>query len=185
MENKIKAAIHLAEGFEEIEAITTTDILRRAEIETLIVSVSGRRTVTGSHKITVICDQVFDEIDYNEYDIIILPGGMPGSKNLNSHSGLKKIIKQFYAEGKFIAAICAAPMVLGNLGLLKGKEVVCYPGFESYLPNSVISEDIVIQSDNIITAKGPGATIEFALKIIEVLKGEDISKKIRKSLMMT
>ena len=120
-----KIAVHLATGFEEIEAISIIDVLRRANLETLVVSVTGKKEVTGSHQVTVIADVLFENVDYKTIEMIVLPGGMPGTAHLNEHDGLKKQILHFHKNGKPLAAICAAPMVFGNLGLLKNEKATC------------------------------------------------------------
>ena len=120
-----QVTVHLAEGFEEIEAVTIIDVLRRAGIEVIIVSITGKHLVKGSHNIEVKADLLFEEVDYSKGDMIILPGGMPGSKNLNEHEGLKAQIIKYQANEKYLAAICAAPIVFGNLGILNGKSAVC------------------------------------------------------------
>ena len=149
-----RIAVHLAEGFEEIEAITIIDVLRRAGFDVACVSVSGKKNVTGSHRIGVVADQLFEETDYSAFDMIVLPGGMPGTKNLNNHEGLKQQIAAFHQQGKLLAAICAAPLVFGSMGLLKNRDAVCYPGYESYLTGANVKFDPVAISDNIIHRQG-------------------------------
>jgi 4-methyl-5(b-hydroxyethyl)-thiazole monophosphate biosynthesis len=164
---KKKIAVHLADGFEEIEAVSIIDVLRRAELDVLVISVTGKNEVTGAHRLKVIADLLFDEVSYDEIFMIVLPGGMPGAANLDAHEGLKLQIKQFNAKNKLLGAICAAPLVYGNLGILAGKHVVCYPGFEKYLKGAEILNIPVVESGNMITGRGPGAAIQFALKIVE------------------
>ncbi len=179
-----KIYIHLAEGFEEIEAITPVDVLRRAGFEVTIVSVTGNKEVTGSHGIKVIADVLFEEVNYSKADLVILPGGMPGSKNLDNHDGLKSMIRQFNHHGKPIAAICAAPMVLGHLGIVKGKKVTCYPGTEIHLEGSRITGKPVEIDGNITTGKGPGAAMPFALSIVEQISGSEASQNLAKQMMV-
>lgn len=173
-----KIAVHIAEGFEEIEAISIIDVLRRAEISTTVVSVSSDFIVTGSHGIKILCDNLFENINYSEIDMIVLPGGMPGSANLNRHEELKKQILQFNSEKKALAAICAAPMVFGNLGILKNKSATCYPGFENELYDAKVSTKNVEQSGQIITGKGAGVAIIFALQIVELFKGKTAADEL-------
>jgi 4-methyl-5(b-hydroxyethyl)-thiazole monophosphate biosynthesis len=135
---KKKIAIHLADGFEEIEAISIIDVLRRADLEVSVVSVTGMLEVSGAHQLRVVADVLFEELNYEKVDMIVLPGGLPGATNLDAHAGLKEQIKQFNAGNKSLAAICAAPLVYGNLGILNGKKAVCYPGFEKYLKGAEI-----------------------------------------------
>ena len=173
-----KIAVHLAEGFEEIEAISIIDVLRRAEIETLVVSVSGNIEVIGSHEIKVIADILFNDVDYNTVEMIVLPGGMPGSTNLNSHEGLKSQILNFHNIGKALGAICAAPLVFGNLGILQDKKATCYPGFENQLLGANTTGNNVEQAGTIVTGKGAGVAIQFALKIVEMLKGKELADEL-------
>ena len=171
-------AVHLAEGFEEIEAISIIDVLRRAAFEVVIVSVTGTLGVIGSHQIKVTADRLFDDVDYSEIDMIVLPGGMPGAKNLNNHAGLRKQILDFNKNGKLLGAICAAPLVLGQLGLLNGKNATCFPGFEKYLEGAKITGAATETAGNIITGKGAGVAIKFALKIVEELKGKNTADEL-------
>ncbi len=176
-------AVHLAEGFEEIEAVNIIDVLRRAEIETLIVSVTDKKEVTGSHGITVTADLMFDEVDYEQVKMIVLPGGMPGAKNLKEHKELNKQILRFYSEGKPLGAICAAPIVFGNLKILKNKKATCYPGNEDQLIGAEITGNDVEVTDNIITGKGAGVAIPFALRIVEMLKGKKLADSLAEKMI--
>jgi len=176
--------VHLAEGFEEIEAISIIDVLRRAGLNVITVSVTENNLVTGSHKIPVRADILFKDADYDQAEMIILPGGMPGAKNLSEHKGLNNQILKFHKEGKLLGAICAAPMVFGKLGILKGKNVVCYPGFESYLEGAVIKEVPVVKDGKIISGRGPGVAIQFALEIVTLLKDEEATSKLKKSMLV-
>ena len=160
-------AVHLANGFEEIEAVSIIDVLRRANIKVVVVSVTGIIEITGAHQIKVMADVLFEDVNYDEIFMIVLPGGMPGASNLNDHSGLIDIIGKFSSEKKELAAICAAPLVFGNLGILKGKKAVCFPGFEHYLVGAELLQIPVVACENIITGRGPGCALEFALKIVE------------------
>ena len=125
-----KVSVILADGFEEVEGLTVVDLLRRARIYVDTVSIMEDYTVHGAHGINVQTEDLFEEVNFVESDMIVLPGGMPGTKNLDSHAGVQRVVKDFFQEGKKIGAICAAPTVLSNLGLLKGKRVTCYPGVE-------------------------------------------------------
>jgi protein deglycase len=179
-----KIAVHLAEGFEEIEAISIIDVLRRAELNVTTVSMNENLEVTGSHGIKVIADKNFVDINYELIDMIILPGGMPGAANLNEHLGLREQILNFNESNKFLGAICAAPLVLGNLGILKNVNATCYPGFENQLHGAIVTHENVEVSDHIITAKGAGVAIEFALKIVEILKGSELAKKLAEKMIV-
>jgi 4-methyl-5(b-hydroxyethyl)-thiazole monophosphate biosynthesis len=179
-----RIAVHLAEGFEEIEAISIIDVLRRAGFQVEVVSVTGELEVTGSHNIRVVVDSLFESMDYSEVDMLVLPGGMPGSSNLKAHTGLREQILNFNDSGKPLAAICAAPIVLGTLGLLKDKKATCYPGFEDELHGAIITGSDVEQSGNIITGKGAGVAIEFALKIVEMVKGKDMADELARKMIV-
>ncbi len=176
--------VHLATGFEEVEAISIIDVLRRAGIEVVTVSVTGEKIVYGAQDVPVIADKLFEEIDYKNVEMVILPGGMPGSAHLDEHEGIKKVITQFDREGKKLAAICAAPMVFGNLGILEGKEAICYPGFEAHLKGAKIVDAPAVKSNHIITGKGPGTALQFALKIVETLKGEETARQLQQGMLI-
>ena len=170
-----KIAVHLADGFEEIEAISIIDVLRRAGFHVTIVSMNKSMEVNGAHEITVKADVLFEDLDYDNIDMIVLPGGMPGAANLKAHSGLREQILNFNDSEKPMAAICAAPMVFGNLGLLKEKQATCYPGFEDELHGAIITGEAVAEAGNIITGKGAGVAIKFALKIVEKFNGREVA----------
>jgi len=179
-----RIAVFLAEGFEEIEAVSVIDVLRRAAIDTLVVSITGKAEVRGSHGIVVKADLLFEGVDFERVEGMVLPGGMPGSGNLKNHEKLKQRLKQFNEENKLLGAICAAPMVLGELGILAGKDVTCYPGFEQYLVQANLKSEPVVEDLNIITGCGAGAAIQFALRIVERLKSRDLAEEIRSKMMV-
>lgn len=179
-----KVALFLADGFEEIEALGTVDILRRAEIAVDTISITNKKEVKGAHGIPVLADKTFDEADFSKFDMIVLPGGMPGAQNLNEHSQLKKHVAEFAQKDKFVAAICAAPMVLGDLKLLDGKNATCYPGFESKLGGAKVTGESVAKTDNIITGKGPGLVFDFALQLVESLMGKSVRDEVQKGLLL-
>ena len=174
----IMVYIFLADGFEEIEGLTVVDLLRRAEIQIRMVSITGSKQVLGSHNIKVEADELFGEADYKNADMLILPGGMPGTKHLAKHQELVTVLKQFNKEGRRIAAICAAPSVLGLNGILQGKRVTCFPGYEDKLPGAVVTGNKTEADFNIITGKGMGVSIDFSLRIIETLKDKETADKI-------
>lgn len=177
-----KALIFLVTGFEEIEALATVDILRRGDIDIKTVSLTDSKTVEGSHGIPVVTDLMFDDADFSSADILILPGG---TVRINEHEGLKKKILEFNIANKNIAAICAAPMVLGGLGLLKGKKATCYPGFEKYLDGAQLAtNESVITEGNIVTGRGPGLTFDFALQLLETLAGKAKREEVAKGLLL-
>lgn len=180
-----KVFIFLAEGFEEIEAVTIVDVLRRAQLIVSIVSVTGNLVVKGAHQIELKADQLFEEVNYSGGEMIILPGGMPGTRNLDQHEGLKKEILAFYASGKYLAAICAAPMVLGKLEILNGKKAVCFPGFENYLKGADIKDVPYVIDDKIITGRGVGTALLFSLEIVKVFKGEELANQLKKAMLVS
>jgi len=162
----------LAEGFEECEALIPLDILRRANIETKTIGVTGK-SVCGSHNIEIVCDEQIENIEFSsEISAIILPGGMPGTLNLKANKKLEDMILAANDKEIIIAAICAAPLILSNLGLLENKNAICYPGFENELKGAKISENNVAKDGNIITAKGVGAAFDFGFEILNALTNE-------------
>lgn len=172
----------LANGFEEIEALAVVDILRRAEIAVKTISVSGDNTVCGAHEINVIADTTLEQIDMN-FDVLFLPGGYPGYVNLENEPKVLELIKKANAENKIIAAICAAPSILGKLELLVGKKACCFPTFEDKLIGADVSFDEVCVSDNIITSRGAGTAHKLAFKIVEILKDKKTSDDLRKAMI--
>lgn len=160
-----KIAIFFAEGYEEIEALAVVDVCRRLKLEIDMVSITEERTVTGSHGISVGMDKVFGEIDCADYDMLVLPGGMPGTRNLEACEPLMEQIDAFYEKGKYIGAICAAPSVFGHRGILKGRKACCYPGFESHLEGAEVTINLVEVDGNVVTSRGMGTAIEFGLTI--------------------
>ncbi|MEG1545188.1 MAG: DJ-1/PfpI family protein [Tannerellaceae bacterium] len=179
-----EAFLFLATGFEEIEALGTTDILRRGGIRVNIVSITGERVVMGTHNISAIADCLFEEADFSQADALILPGGIPGSNHLNDHTPLKELILQKYREDKILAAICAGPMVLGGLGLLKGRKATCFPNFEPTMIGATPVDCGVVVDGNIITAKGPGYVFKFGLSILQALKGEMIVEEVAGAMLV-
>ena len=172
--------IFLAEGFEEIEALAPLDLLRRAGVEVKTVGV-GSKTVIGSHSIPVVADMLDSELCDDSPEMVILPGGMPGTLNLNASKVVHSAIRSATESGAYVCAICAAPLILGRLGLLSGKEAICYPGFEDELVGATISENTVAIDGKIITAKGMGAAIDFGLTLVSILKGNEVAENLRKS----
>lgn len=175
--------IFLADGFEEIEALCVLDFLRRAGVETKTVGISGK-TATGSHKIPVICDIEASSLTGNEdFDMIILPGGLPGATNLDESPLVNKFIEKAVSQDKFIAAICAAPFILGKRGILNGKRACCYPGFEKELIGATVVDDGCVRDGKIITARAMGKSHDFALEIIEALCGREVRENLAKSVL--
>lgn len=178
-----KVSVILADGFEEIEALTVVDLLRRAKIYVDTVSITEEYTVHGAHGINVQTEDLFEEVNFVESDMIVLPGGIPGTPNLDAHEGVRRVVCDFCEEDKYVAAICAAPTVLSNLGLLKGRRVTCYPAMENQIQGAAITRNPVVADGNIITSRGVGTAIDFALKLIELLVGPEKSKEIAEAIL--
>lgn len=176
--------IHLADGFEEIEAITIVDVLRRAKIDAKTVSVEKEKNVRGAHDIMVEADFLFEEVNYRNCEMIVLPGGMPGTTNLGNHQGLASQLNGFAKEGKWLAAICAAPSILGKLGLLKGVRATSFPGYKEQMTGADYTEERVVVDGKIITSRGPGTAIEFSLTLVELLRDTQTSAALRKSMIL-
>ncbi len=180
----MKVFVFLANGFEEIEAIAPIDVLRRAELDVVTVSISDSKIVEGAHGIKVEADQLFSETTFGDNDYYVLPGGYDGMMNLSAYQGVNELLTKQHTAGKKLAAICASPSVLGKLGILEGKEAICYPGFEENLAGATISKLPVVEDGNVITGKGPGVAIPFALKIVETLKGKNVAEQVADALML-
>lgn len=180
-----KVLVPLAEGFEEIEAVTVVDLLRRAGIEVRTASLGGRE-VTGSHGITVLADLLLDEAAVDDYDMIVLPGGMPGTTHLKSDPRVVRLLRQFAAAGRYTAAICAAPSVLAHAGLLEGREATSFPGFlaPESAPGIRLSEEPVVVDGKVATSRGPGTSIPFGLALIELLAGREARRAVQERLQL-
>lgn len=178
-----KVYVFLADGFEEIEGLTVVDVLRRAGADTVTVSVMGRREISGSHGIHVMADSLFEEVDFSDACLLVLPGGMPGTTNLKGYEGLTDLLRSFDREKKYIAAICAAPSILGGLGMLKGRKACAYPSFEDKLDCEEVVGAPVVTDGHITTGRGMGAAIPFALRLTELLFGEKKADEIAESIV--
>ena len=178
-----KTAIIFAEGLEEVEALTTVDLLRRAGIVCDIVSLAGTDTVTGSHGITIKADKPFSAVEFDSYDGVILPGGIPGTPNLAADGRVLALLRDFAAAGKLTAAICAAPTVLAKAGLLEGKTAVCYPGMEPELTGAKPGTGKAAVDGTVITSRGVGTAIPFALALVEYLDSASTAKKLAESIV--
>ena len=176
------AYVFFADGFEEIEAFTCVDVMRRAGLNVEMVSVTPDEIVTGAHDVPVLCDCNVVNCDFFDADLVLLPGGMPGAATLDKCEELRKLLLRFAEEQKPIAAICAAPMVLGKLGLLKGKKATCYPDFEQYLEGADCTGAPVERDGNIITGKSPAAAMEFALTIIDLILGKQKVQELKEAM---
>lgn len=179
-----QAFVFLATGFEETEAVGTIDVLRRGGIQVTSISITGEKSVTGAHGILVTADLLFDEADFSKADALVLPGGMPGSNNLNAYEPLKERLLDQYRNHKTVAAICAAPLVLGGLGLLKEKKATCYPGFEPKLIGATATGNSTETDGNVVTGKGPGLVFNFGLALVETLKGKAVAEEVAAGLLL-
>ncbi len=176
--------VFFAEGFEEVEALGTVDVLRRAKIDVKMIGIHDK-TVEGSHGIIVKMDGGLEDIgSIDDVECIVLPGGMPGANTLKASEKVGKWLKQAESNGKYVAAICAAPLVLGHFEIMEGKKYTCYPGFEKHLPNHQHVSGSVVVDGKLITAKGVGVALDFGLKIVEHLKDTDASDTLRASMVM-
>ncbi len=181
-----KACVFLADGFEEVEGLTVVDLLRRAgvKVETVSIMKSKSNKVEGRSKIMVHADVMFEEASFKDVDLLVLPGGMPGTTYLGEHKGLRDLLLEFNRKEKLIAAICAAPTVLGKNGILDGKRAAVYPGLENQLGKAdVVIDEEVVTDGHVTTSRGAGTAIPFALELIRQLEGEETAETIRKSIV--
>ncbi len=176
--------IFLADGFEEIEALTPLDIFRRAGLEAITASVGKERRVRGAHNIEVMADLSADQVDFSKLTLVLFPGGMPGAENLDASPFTDEAIEAVMKNGGRIAAICAAPLILARRGLLDGKRAVCYPGFEAELKGAKIQSAPVVTDGNITTSRGMGSALAFALELTSLLADDDAAKKIFRSIQI-
>lgn len=174
----------LADGFEDVEALGVIDVCRRAGLEVVTVSIMGDSLIVESaHGVKMVADTLFADNDYTEADMLFLPGGMPGAANLDAHEGLRNAIVAHHNAGKPLAAICAAPMVYGHLGVLKGKKATCYPGFDNQLEGAEYTAALVQVDGNIFTGKGPAAALDLGYTIVRHYCGADVEEGLRKGMM--
>nr|WP_242853243.1 DJ-1 family glyoxalase III [Pseudobacteroides cellulosolvens] len=180
----LKVFVILTDGCEEIEAVSPIDILRRAGIDVTTVSITKKKQVKGSHDIIIEADAMFEECDFKKGDMLVIPGG-PGTSSYGIHKELIGLLTDYFNKGKWIASICAAPTILGKLGLLKGKKAICYPGMECDLEGAAVEYDSkVVVDGNLITSKGPGTAVDFSLKIVECLLGNDAVKTLKEKMVI-
>ncbi|MCX7614790.1 MAG: DJ-1/PfpI family protein [Clostridiales bacterium] len=176
--------VFLADGFEEMEAIVPIDILRRADISVKTVAVGSKKTIESTRRIPVVADLLMNEVKLDEIEMIVLPGGQPGVNHLYDCAELRDIVQYAYEQKKYVAAICAAPLILGRLGILRGKKAVCYPGYEGDLTDTDVTKtETLVQDGKVITAKGAGVASTFAFKLVELLKDSKTSESIRKAMI--
>ncbi len=175
----------LATGFEEVEALAPVDILRRGGVEIKTVSITGQLIVESAHGVGIRADVLFEDIDPTSADLLMLPGGLPGATNLNEHEGLRRALMAQNERGGRIAAICAAPLVLGGLGLLEGKKATCYPGFEKYMTGATYTADLCTVDGNITTGRGPAAVLPYSYALLEQFVGAEATKQVRDGMIYT
>ena len=178
-----KTAMLFANGFEEVEALTVVDLLRRADIICDIVSLDGAETVSGSHGVAIGADRGFDDADFAAYDALLLPGGQPGTNNLAADERVLALLREFHAAGKLTAAICAAPPVLAQAGLLNGRRAVCSPGLADRLTGAVAGKETVAVDGTVITSRGVGTALDFALALVEYLDSRERADSLAKAVV--
>ena len=179
----MKIVAILAEGFEETEFIAVTDLLRRAKLDVCIVSSTEQLTVSGAHDFKIVADKLWDDVDFENADCIFLPGGMPGVTNLQANKNVINTVRDFAKSGKYICAICAAPLVLADAGVLENKNFTCYPSTVSVIKSGVYSEDSVVIDDKIITSRGVGTALDLGLSMVGVFCGKDNAETLRKAVV--
>lgn len=179
----MKTYVMLADGFEEIEALSVVDVLRRGGVETVMVSIKNDKVVSSARNIPVIADTTLDQIDINKEDMIVLPGGGKGVENLGASEALIQILKQHQSKKGWLAAICAGPSVPGKLGFFRGVKATCYPGFEKELLDAHVSEEDVIVDQNFVTSRGAGVSLYFAYTLLSLLKGSETAEKIKAAML--
>lgn len=179
-----KAIVLLAKGFEEVEALTVVDVLRRGGVHCITCSIDGSEEVLGSHSIHVKANNLIEKVDTDKYDALVIPGGMPGAANLRDSEKVIELVKKFNAENKILAAICAGPIVFGKAGILEGKNATSYPGFEEQLGAVTYFKDIVVQDGNIITSRGPATAMSFSFRILENLVDNEIVENLKEAMLM-
>ena len=178
-----KTAMLFANGFEEVEALTVVDLLRRAEIVCDIVALDGAAEITGAHGVAVRADKGFDAVKEADYDALLLPGGQPGTTNLGNDERVLALLREFHAAGKLTAAICAAPTVLAKAGLLEGRRATCYPGLEGRLTGATPSTESVVEDGTVITSRGVGTAIPFALALVAYLDSRERADALAKAIV--
>jgi len=178
-----RVVVILADGFEEVEAISIIDVLRRAEVDTVIAGLHEGQ-ITSVRKVIVVPDTVIDKVKFDDFDMIVLPGGQPGADNLNADLRVRELIKNFSRTGKLIGAICAAPIVLAGAGVLHGKHATSYPAYREKVGDVVYEEKSVVEDGNVLTSRGPGTALYFGLAIVERLVGKEKSQKIKEAMLI-
>lgn len=178
-----RIAIFFSEGYEEVEAIAVVDICRRARLDVDMVSITEDTAVRSSHNILVGMDKTFSQIDFDDYDMLVLPGGLKGTQGLEAFAPLMEQIDRFHAEGKYIGAICAAPSIFGHRGILKGRRACCYPGFEPELAGATVTMENVEVDGHVVTSRGMGTAIDFGLAIVGIFCGQEKAEEIKSQVV--
>jgi protein deglycase len=178
-----RACVLLADGFEETEAVTVIDVLRRAEIEVEVLGVEGKKC-TGSHGIVVEADALLSDRKSERFDVVVLPGGMPGAATLRDHWGVQKLVQAQHAAGGLVAAICAAPIALAKAGVLEGRRATCFPGFEQQLGSAVHETSSVVRDGNVITSRGVGTALPFSLALVEALRDKPAAISLAERMLV-
>jgi 4-methyl-5(b-hydroxyethyl)-thiazole monophosphate biosynthesis len=178
-----RVALLLADGFEEVEAMAIIDVLRRAEIEVVVAGLHDG-PVASARKVRVLPDTVIDAVKAESFDMVVLPGGQPGADNLNADPRVKELVRSFYGSGKLTAAICAAPYVLANAGVLDGRHATAYPSYKERLGAAVYEEKTVVEDGNVLTSRGPGTALCFGLTLVEKLAGREKARKIKEAMLV-
>lgn len=178
----MKVVVLLAHGFEEIEAFAVIDILRRAEVSVTVAGV-GFPPIESARKVSVNPDCLIDDIHADDYDVVVLPGGQPGADNLHANSDVRTLLERFRETGKLTAAICAAPYVLAAAGMLEGKDATAYPSYREQLAGAVYADASVVDAGSVITSRGPATAAEFAFRLVERIKGNEVAEDIRRKML--
>lgn len=179
----MKIMVFLADGFEEVEALTVVDYLRRVDIEVDMVSINKGKNVKGAHGIEVLADKVVEGLDMEDYKGAVIPGGLPGATNLQKNSHVINIVKKLHDKGKLLAAICAGPIVLAEAGVIEDKNFTCYPGFHKEIGVGHYVDENTVRDKNVITGKGPAFAVDFALEIVDYLLGKDKKEELKKDIL--
>ncbi len=178
-----KVYMFFANGAEEIESLIPVDVFRRGGVEVKTVSITGSEFVEMAHGVTVKADMKFEDATFDDADLLMLPGGLPGATNLNAHEGVRRAVLEQYESGRLVAAICAAPMVFGSLGIVKGRRATCYPGFEKYLDGAQYTHELCTVDGNVVTGEGPAATLPYAYTLLAMLTTEQTAREVAEGMM--
>lgn len=178
-----KVVMLFAEGFEEVEALMTVDLLMRGGVDVKLASITKEMEVAGSHGIRIGMDVTMDQVDFGEQDAVLIPGGMPGTLNLGNSPEVTRVLTEMHEAGKIVGAICAAPSVLGQCGILEGKKATCYPGFEDKLTGAEFTDEKAVIDGNVVTSRGLGTSMEFGFSVLELLVSKEKAEEIRKQIV--